>query len=169
MLYHFHTLLPEPFKQTSVRSTITRVGIKEKMVCSGVRGAHGRWMGEEKRDCAHGNRSSQHKLKGSVLHDSWRKYSVFALLVSGGLICMEGGLRAPCTAHCPGCSAGAGLLHYKPVWFYDARLTVMLMNALLAFTSPVSLWKWQAVHSPLPFSLKRPLHLFSSNSCSANV
>ncbi len=43
-------------------------------------------------------------------------------------------------------------------FFYDASLTVMLMNALLAFTSPVSLWKWQAVYSPLAFSLKRPLH-----------
>lgn len=157
--------------QTAIRSTITRVGIKGNMVCSGVRGAYRRRMGEWQK-------KKRTDWMGTGLSGiKWK--TVFYMTVVGSTACllfvgMYGGWSlvyspTPHTLHCPGRSAGARLLHYKPVQFYDARITVMLMNALLAFTSPVSLWKWQAVYNLLPFSLKRPLLLFSSNSCSANV
>lgn len=136
------------------------------MVCSGVRGAHRRWIDEwqkKKRTARMGTGLSGIKWK-----------TVFYMTVEGRTACLlsvgvvgfvwrvvSSLAPPPRTPHCPGRSAGARLLHYKPVQFYDPRLTVMLMNALLAFTSPVSLWKWQAVYNPLPFSLKRPLLPFS--------
>ncbi len=149
--------------QTAVRSTITRVGIKEKMVCCGVKGAYRRWMGEWQK------KKATVRMWTGLSGIKWK--TVFYMTVEGGTACLlfvgvvgwfvwmvVCSLGSPHTLHCLGLSAGAGLLHYKSVGFYDASLTVMLMNALLAFTSPVSLWKWQAVYSPLPFSLKRPLH-----------
>lgn len=149
--------------QTAVRSTITQVGIKVKMVCCGVRGAHRRWTGEWQ------------KKKGTVRKRTglsgikWK--TVFYMTVEGSPACLlfvgvagwfvwmvVFSLGPPIHRTVLVSQQGPGFSITSRFGFYDASLTVMLMNALLAFTSPVSLWKWQAVYSPLPFSLKRPLH-----------
>lgn len=59
--------------QTAVRSTITRVGIKDKdgllwgkRCTQKVNGQ----LAKEERDCVDVNRSVRHKMKESVLHDS---------------------------------------------------------------------------------------------------
>lgn len=127
-------------------------------------------MAKEESDCADVNWSFWHKMKDSVLHDSWRRYSLFALRGSGGLICMDGGLvKGPSyTALSWSLSRGrasplqAGwVLRWQPNCHVNECLAGLHeLCVLVEVTSSVQ---------PFTVRTEKAIAFFSSNSCSANV
>lgn len=123
--------------QTAVGSTITQISIKENWVYS---------KGHKDSEWTNCQQTKVETVRNR------HKRTAFCMTVKGTVTCLvflgEVGLfvwdvsrLGPLYTALSWSLSRSRLLHIQLVWLYDTRLTVMLMNALLAFTGPCVLGK----------------------------
>lgn len=160
--------------QTAVRSTITRVGIKEKMVCCGVKGAYRRWMGEWQK------KKATVRMRNGLSGIKWK--TVFYMTVEGGTACLlfvgvVGWFvwMVVCSLGPPPYTALSWSLsrgRASPLqagWVLRCQPNCHVNERLAGLHEPYVLVEVTSSVQPFTVLTEKAITSFSSNSCSANV